>query len=299
VGTVGTAGTSAQVLAAFPTACYLLLPGGEVVAVLTRDAVALPLGLLLPQTSRTLELSSTDTVIVGGGVLTLHGLRAGPLRIRPDGRRQVCAVAAGCPDAIAVREVRAVLSTIDGIDGIDGIDLHGPGALSARAVPALIGSGPGLTPAGDDWLCGYLTGCHLFGVAASAVTAAVRERLHQDVTTALSAALLQAACRAEALPELDALARAVCAERAAVAHRSALYVALAAVLAIGHSSGTALAAGLCRAAEVGAAVGTTRARTVATNAGATGGITGGITGGPHAGRAADTSAGPLPRSEEP
>jgi Protein of unknown function (DUF2877) len=100
----------------------------------------------------------------------------------------------------------------------------------------LVGLGPGLTPAGDDLVAGAL-------VAASA-TADPRHAGYQDdtraalrlrPTTAVSRALLHHALQGYSTPELAAYVHAVCAGDAARA--------LSALLAVGHSSGAALAAG--------------------------------------------------------
>jgi hypothetical protein len=70
---------------------------------------------------------------------------------------------------------------------------------SARVdLESLAGRGPGLTPAGDDVLCGYIAGLALFhGRRDEAAAIARRTR---DRTTALSATLLDHAARGE-LPE--------------------------------------------------------------------------------------------------
>ena len=236
----------ALIFGAYPTACYLGLPGGGVVALLTRDATGLPLGMLLPQTSRTLDLSQSSSAWIGGGVLTVGGVSSRPLPVRPDGRRDLTGRPDGRPDPATVAEVRSALAGLD--TGLTEVATGGR-PVTAATVPELIGRGPGLTPAGDDLVCGYLTGCRLFDLDAPALTAATLRLLDQGATTSLSAALLRHACLGESLPELTNLARAMCARRRAAAHPGLLRAALRAVTGIGHSSGPALAAGLCSAAE--------------------------------------------------
>jgi hypothetical protein len=59
----------------------------------------------------------------------------------------------------------------------------------------LVGRGEGLTPLGDDVVCGWLALHRALGVATPAVDAAVRSLLGR--TTALSAALLECALLGE------------------------------------------------------------------------------------------------------
>jgi hypothetical protein len=126
----------------------------------------------------------------------------------------------------------------------------GAGTGAGRAVAGLVGMGPGLTPAGDDVLAGALVslraverGGHtaVGGLASDLARAAARLS-----TTTLSAALLQDAGRGWSVPELaDFLA--------ALDGRGELRGATSRLLAVGHSSGAALAHGavlVLTAAEV-------------------------------------------------
>jgi hypothetical protein len=81
-------------------------------------------------------------------------------------------------------------------------------------VLGLLGLGPGLTPAGDDLLCGLLVGLQVFGLraprlsewasACAAMVAGVTERAAPERTTALSRTLLHYAARSVAIdPLLD------------------------------------------------------------------------------------------------
>ena len=101
----------------------------------------------------------------------------------------------------------------------------------------LVGRGPGLTPSGDDVLAGVLVAAHavadprLPGWAAATVDAlAVR------TTTAVSRGLLHHALDGWATPELADFVTAVCGGDATGGPAGRL-------LAVGHSSGAALAAG--------------------------------------------------------
>jgi hypothetical protein len=102
---------------------------------------------------------------------------------------------------------------------------------------ALVGRGPGLTPAGDDEVAGAL-------VAARAVgdphwggwCSATRDALRSRRTTAVSWGLLHHALDGWATPELAAYVDEACTGQQGPAH--------ARLLAVGHSSGQALADGV-------------------------------------------------------
>ena len=104
--------------------------------------------------------------------------------------------------------------------------------LDAAAVRDLVGRGEGLTPYGDDVLCGWLAAHRAHAVPTPVVDRAVRAAL--PATTRLSAALLTCALRGEALPELASWL-------AAPPGRSG--PAAAALRAVGATSGTGLLAG--------------------------------------------------------
>jgi hypothetical protein len=106
-------------------------------------------------------------------------------------------------------------------------------------VRRLVGAGPGLTPSGDDVLCGVLLGLRLLGRARSLprLWDAVAPRL--PATTTLSAALLVEAVQGFAVPPVIDLGQAL-AEGDPVGVRAAA----ARVLAVGHTSGADLLAGL-------------------------------------------------------
>jgi uncharacterized protein DUF2877 len=69
-------------------------------------------------------------------------------------------------------------------------------------VASLVGRGDGLTPYGDDVLCGWLAVTRAAGIATPDVDAAVRGRA--PTTTLLSATLLDCAMAGEAVPEFVA-----------------------------------------------------------------------------------------------
>lgn len=106
-------------------------------------------------------------------------------------------------------------------------------------VGALIGRGPGLTPEGDDVVCGWLAAHRAAGVPTPEVDELVLALLHR--TTLLSATLLEAAVLGECLPQLAAWLRA----RGTASEPAAR----AGLGAVGASSGAALLAGAERALD--------------------------------------------------
>jgi hypothetical protein len=111
-----------------------------------------------------------------------------------------------------------------------------------QQVAGLVGAGAGLTPSGDDALCGVLLALRAVGgPAAAPALRAVQRHIGASTraTTSLSASLLLAACEGYAVPEVSRLVAAV-----ATGEVPAVERALPAVLAIGHSSGADLLAGV-------------------------------------------------------
>ncbi|MFI6939014.1 DUF2877 domain-containing protein [Streptomyces sp. NPDC050418] len=122
-----------------------------------------------------------------------------------------------------------------------GIDGHNVGAVGME----LLGRGPGLTPSGDDFLCGLLL---------AANTALPRPRwfpalvaliaLAPSRTTLVSASLLAHAAAGHCIPQVAELLRATAADGAVPVRE------LSALLAVGHSSGADLLHGLCAGARL-------------------------------------------------
>jgi hypothetical protein len=200
------------VLARFPAAVYVRLDDGAVLAVVTSDGLRLPNALVVAAPSRDAPFARRPTgAAVLDGALEVDGVRyrpCGPGRrarrrtgvLRPAAVVELAARLAGPPHTGAVgarlsaatARLGAALRTGDGL---------------VEAADALLGLGPGLTPAGDDVLAGALvTSAHL-GPGLPALVAHVHRRA--DATTALSADLLRHACAGRAAPPvldlLDAL----------------------------------------------------------------------------------------------
>jgi hypothetical protein len=105
--------------------------------------------------------------------------------------------------------------------------------LPADFVAARIGRGDGLTPYGDDVLCGWLAIHRAAGLDTPSADAAVRAAL--DRTTLLSATLLDCALHGEVVPEFAAYVAALGTDREQQATDT--------LARIGHSSGRGLLEG--------------------------------------------------------
>jgi hypothetical protein len=112
-------------------------------------------------------------------------------------------------------------------------------SLEASEVAALVGRGDGLTPYGDDVLCGWIAVHRAARLSTPEVDAAVLSLL--DTTTLLSATLLDCAMHGEVIPEFAAWLGAL---------GTADEERLAEVLArVGHTSGRGLLEGARRAVD--------------------------------------------------
>lgn len=230
-GTVGGPTQTARVLGVFPAAVYLGLSRHDtVLPVLARDALALPTGIRLGVGSHELSwpVRPGDAVEVGEGRVRLASMAIHMARTWSPPR-----VSTASPEARPLRvdrpsPLRSLVADV---------------VLRTGAVGTLVGLGPGLTPSGDDALCGALLTLRAAGSARlGSVRQAVDDRL--DRTTSLSASLLRAAMEGYAVPCVVRLASALAAGDGAAAE-----AALPEVLAIGHSSGSDVVAGLLGALD--------------------------------------------------
>jgi hypothetical protein len=238
---------AAEVLGAFPTAVYLRLAAGQVLAVLTRDAVRLPLGLVLPVDSSRHPLDRwAGPVTVGGGVVRTSACSVRMSRtiptVAPSGLR---------PDAELVAHaatwLRRRAEDLPRAERLVAASRRRDAARSTAAARELLGAGPGLTPAGDDVLAGFLVGARAYGVRVDLVREAVLGSAATR-TTALSAALLACAARGESVPQVTALLHAT----GTGATGPSLEEALADLARVGHTSGVAMGLGVVAAAEMDA-----------------------------------------------
>jgi hypothetical protein len=240
------------VLAVFPTCVYIDLGGHErVLAVLASDALALPIGirLALPSTRIRWGIRPGDHLVVGEGcvrlpradVVATRVLR--PARVRPAPRRPG----------------RAVTLPDPGVLGELAHDLAAAALAGERvetAVRGLVGVGAGLTPSGDDALCGVLlTLAAVDAPQSRSALAAVRTAVTAMLlrTTSLSAALLVAAGEGYAVPDVVRLVALLagagstdrhCGTELSSRPAGPLPDLVDRVLSIGHTSGRDLLSGV-------------------------------------------------------
>lgn len=236
----------AVVLGAFPTAMYLRLTGGEVIAVLTRDAVQLPLGLRLPTQSGHDPLDGwTDPIRVGSS-----RVRIGDRTIRVTRSVSVQAPTGIEPNHRAIVDVTRTLGRVwdagPWSEPLTVLQSEQRVVAPATVVDRFLGVGPGLTPAGDDILAGFLIGAWAFDLGEDRLRTAVVESA-RAATTDLSAALLRCASRGESIPQVTTFLRAM--SNGSGPSRQ-LDDALLDLVHVGHTSGTALAVGAVAAARV-------------------------------------------------
>ena len=214
-----------RVVGVHPSCVYVVSDPGDVVAVETAEGLGLPCALRLGldrDTRPFREVAVGDPAAVGAGRVVAGAIAAEvvrwwapPVVRRPRDRPPRWHALGGL-----LRDVR-------------------PPVDPALAPHELLGRGPGLTPAGDDVLAGWLLAVHhdpdLHADLATAVEAA------PVTTTALSAALLREAVRGRGVPAAVALADAL-------GGHGEVGAALDRLLRVGHTSGAALALGLLRGA---------------------------------------------------
>ncbi len=216
----------------------------RVIAVLTAEASGVPNGArtTLRAADRPFAgLAVGDAAFVGGGGIQLRGLALRAARSVRTGVPRVH-VSAG---AVARIGAAATMSAKHGVPWEPVAELQAALAAGVPArlravVAALVGLGTGSTPGGDDVLCGTLAGLHATGreVLAHQVAVAALDDVASR-TPLLSADLLRLAAAGHACTEADAVLRA-----AARGPGLDLDRAVAALLSIGHTSGTDLATGL-------------------------------------------------------
>jgi len=254
-------------------ALYLKIAGPPgALAVLAHDAVRLPCGLVLPTTSAEVPLTSLAPTllgpplpalpspdapagfVVGDGAVSWTG-PAGPLVVRAVREWAPARAAQGEVAASALAAVRTALSDASLAGPDPGVDLRlladlaaaaGDRDASSAVTARLLGSGPGLTPSGDDVLAGFLAGAAAFRLDAAALREAIAV-LGPAGTTALSAALLWHAGRGECIGEVAAVAAVLTGHRRIGPEQAGR--AVSRLRSVGHTSGVALDLGLVTAAE--------------------------------------------------
>lgn len=227
-------------------ACAYVVIGPDLVAVETADALGLPCSVRLGVDGSARPFAGVrpgDPALVGAGRVVAGGLTVpvvrwwAPRRVRAPRRPEVPG-----PDVAGLDLAGRTRSLAQLLAG------HPCPVPAEETVHDLLGLGPGLTPAGDDLVAGMLVATHgrgeLSGRLAAEVCTAAPAR-----TTALSAALLRHAALGMAVAPVLDVADAL----AGHGTGADLAAAVARLLGVGHSSGTALAHGLLRGARTVAA----------------------------------------------
>lgn len=242
-------------------ACYLDIDG-DIVVIEGAGGAGLPNSVRVAHPARPpLQLAVDDDVVIGRGAVTIdhrelpvHRWWDPHVRIGSS-RLDAAAVAV----AVATLRSAATPTGSDQTGSPDPSDLaralhQRDGALLTAAARALLGRGPGLTPAGDDVLAGVLATLRVLGPSrpspVAAFVGAMADTLSAAVvglarqrTTALSAQLLvYADAGAVALPVGDVLR--------AVAGRGELVAAAVRLARVGHTSGTDLLTGIALAVDI-------------------------------------------------
>jgi hypothetical protein len=189
---------------------------GRCVGVVGSDATAVPCALRL--TSADLGQVRGDRAFLRGGLLHLDDTPLGigrivDVRVPPLRNTTRSVTARAIPPAAVIEFVGPV-----------------PARLGPDDVARVVGRGDGLTPLGDDVVCGWLAVHRAAGVATPEVDAAVRACLGR--TTLLSAALLVCAIHGEVIPEFAAYVASL--GTAAEPDRAAT------LTAVGHTSGSGM-----------------------------------------------------------
>jgi hypothetical protein len=211
-----------SVLHACADAVHLEVAGG-CVGLSGRRGAALPISLR----TDLLHVSSTrpDTPYVEGGILHWGG------RALVTGR--LVDVRAPRFDTARVPKASPVAAMGTPRSRAAGLVAFAP-RVDPDTTGSLVGRGDGLTPLGDDVLCGWLAAHRAAGVPTDDVDDAVRRHLPR--TTTLSAALLECALAGEVPDLVAAYFRCLGTPRADAARK--------ALEGLGHSSGLGLAHGI-------------------------------------------------------
>jgi Protein of unknown function (DUF2877) len=207
----------AGVVASGPTAVYVDVEG-DCIGVLARGAVAVPIGMRttldrLPEVEGSVDVGLErvwfdEYAVAVNRIVDVGVPRLGPLQ------------AWSAPVSV----------------DLPASALRGLAAAEASAALELLGRGDGLTPSGDDVIAGWLVARHATGRSPGRIADVVRSHASTR-TTALSASLLRRAVAGETIPQGRDLLVAL--------HAGAgVDAALEALVAVGHTSGAALAVGI-------------------------------------------------------
>ena len=263
-GLVAGRGRPGRVLGAFASAVYVEFAAGadrDLLAIETADGLRLPCAATLAAHSHSRPLAAVtagDDAWVGDcrlevGPLSLDVVRwwspRPPRSVRsPYDDARLTAVTRLLP---ALRpELAQQLSALT-----HALETGGPADV-LRAAVALVGLGAGLTPQGDDIIAGLLVGLAATEAAARDQIADVVRNVAATRTTSISAALLHDAADGFAVPALVAFVDALhdVTDAGKPTTQPTLQAIVVRLLAVGHTSGAALAHGAVAAARLSAAM---------------------------------------------
>ncbi|WP_179428882.1 oxamate carbamoyltransferase subunit AllH family protein [Spelaeicoccus albus] len=250
-----------RVMIASAAAAYASLQDGTVVALVRRDADPPPTAVIVPQVPDMSQLAphaaaltlSPGGLVVGGAEITAADWWS-PRQVvqaRPDGDAAALLRRLRRSTPQSDFEAELTNTVVRRIDEAAARWALGDGAGSRTSLLSILGLGPGSTPAGDDAIAGFLIGLRAFDRhafdgsdrlddVASDIAGTARTR-----TTTVSAGLLREAADGYCAPSLGRAVDALAADFAGSAlQRERL---LAGLLAVGHTSGSATAAGLLAA----------------------------------------------------
>lgn len=219
---------------------------GAVLPVVTPQGLRLPTALVATPPVATMGwgVQPGDQAVVGDGAVRLPGVELRVVRTWRPGR-----VATASDTLLSPATLAGAVGTLD-------LPWREPArhlvAAMRRGQPAhapaaaLVGRGAGLTPSADDMLCGVLLALRLHGPASARLVPALWSAIEPvlPATTSLSAALLAEAAQGYAVPAVLRLASVLAAGASGEAAAHELSEAVAAVLAVGHSSGADLLSGM-------------------------------------------------------
>jgi hypothetical protein len=227
----------AKVLATGPAATYLDA-GGQVLAIVAAGGVRLPCAAMLAAGGRLPASRSGSRLAVGRGAVHEDGRQLVAVRRWFDPRVRLAGI-----DGRAVARFAHVVRSRARVDALlppDALERLAAGLTrgdAAGAVAGLLGRGTGLTPAGDDLVAGALASLRAVRSPAADQLGAAARALAPVATTRLSAALLEAADVGGLVPEAAGVLRAL-------AGGGDVKTAADRLIALGHTSGWHLAAGL-------------------------------------------------------
>jgi hypothetical protein len=256
-------GASGRVLASFERVCDLVTDSGEVVALVWNGIGNGPLNAVLggrPDAA----LPVGARVAVGERLLTVGNLTVDLAHAELwDARPDWDVLRARWAQVVA--SARIARSSSSGIQNGSLLNRSGPaveGAVAAfqgawqrgaradlqSAICHLCGLGPGLTPAGDDWLAGWLLAQHVGLVAARMreIADLIAEAV-ADRTTTLSRAFLACAVAGEADEDWHMLLQALA---GCPMTNLRLHQSIDAILTHGATSGAAMLAGFFAGMEL-------------------------------------------------